>query len=285
MKALTPTIYGARLQTLMSLGLPYQHLPNSTLNEKFGVQPNAMPDNPAITYPTTQYFCIGNKGHRSVIGADDITIPADHWRDPTAPALFNHLPFVMRAPSDDLTPNERQRYAMRAEINHGGRTWIAYYLRALDLSNVSVTMKIDRTINGVTTSTPFAPDNQSLNPQPIILPNTGVITSSGDSVSVVALMNLNFNQQDVDELLNVADILYGNRVYAKISEIGLVAAARKQVEAQAVSGGTFRYIEAVQAQIVSFMGADHSAYYNNLGFDITLGLGASEPLLAYTSGF
>ena len=284
MKTITRTIIGAKLQSQQLLGLPYTHIPNTTLNEKWDIASGVLQDNPAANYPTIQYYAIGNGGHRMVVGADGIHLPLELERSPAHAALYKHLPFILRAPTDDLSPQERSRYGGRKEITAAGQTWVAYYLKAMNLNNVTTALSYNRVVNGVTSSTPFVPDSSNLNPVPPEMPSTGVITTSGDNLTVSTLVKLDFTAQDVVELLNVAQIMFGDQAYAKINEIAAVAACRKQVQAQAVGGGQFSYIEAVQAQCVAFISADYSAVYNNRGFDMTLDLGASEPLLISSSG-
>ena len=84
------------------LGKPYRLLPNTTLNEKFGILTKETP--PPGSYPYMQYFCIGVGGD-NIIDGDDVFNFSEHT--PLDGALFEHIPFVMRKVSSDLTVEER----------------------------------------------------------------------------------------------------------------------------------------------------------------------------------
>lgn len=281
MRIITRTIFGSRLQTAMLLGLPYTQIANTTLNEKFGIQSGVVPDNQAV--PRVRYFAIGNGGHRNLVGGDGqpYTSPVQHSASDAA--LYKHLPFLLREPTSDLTTIERQRYALRKQIVVGGENYIAYYLKRLDLTGVVPEMKHNTVTDGVTTSVPFVPTGANLNPVAPTIPSTGVTSTNGDYLSASAMLNLNFTAEDVAELINVAEIMYDNALYAVISEIGLVAGVDKVVSTPAVGGGTFNYSEVVGAQITTHITAHYNVGFANQGFDFGIELGATEPLIGVTS--
>jgi len=157
------TVYGAYLQTTQLLGLPMVLKPNSTLNEKFNIHDNVALASSDI--PRLNYVSIGNGGHRMVVGTNGIARPEPVQHTPRDAALYNHLPFVLRLPGDDLTAQERMQYRLRRLETHDGTVYVAYYMKLLDLSNTLPQLEL-RTVNeGVTTSTPFVPTAE----QPVIL--------------------------------------------------------------------------------------------------------------------
>ena len=284
MKIISRTIMGSRLQTMLLLGLPYSAVANTTLNEKFDVQSGVLPDNPTTTIPRVRYFCIGNGGHRNATGADGTayTTPIQHSAGDGA--LYNHLPFLIRPVDEDISVVERAKYAMRVVQDINGESYVAYYLKRLDFTDVSPTMMHNTVVDGVTTSVPFVPTGANLNPTAPAIPATGVTTTNGDYLSASALLNLAFTAEDVAELVNVAQVMYDNEYYAVISEIGLVAGVDKIVTADAFGGGTFNYLEAIQAQITTHITGHYPIGYTNQGFDFGLELGATEPLIGVTTG-
>lgn len=282
MRIITRTIYGSRLQTAQMLNLPYTAVANTTLNEKFGILAGVQPDNNEV--PACRYFCIGLGGHRNMMGSDNRPYVSPIQHDPSDAALYDHLPFLLREPTDDLSPTERARYALRKQILVSGVPYIAYYLRRLDLDNVQPTMMHNTVTDGVVSSVPFVPSSANLNPTPPPIPPTGVVTTDGDYLSASALVSLNFTAAEIQELVNVAELLFGNELMAVISEIGLVAGVDKTTTATAAGGGTFNYLEAVACQIVSHITAYYSAAFANNGFDFSLELGATEPLVGITTG-
>lgn len=280
MRTITRTIYGSALQTAMLLKLPYTVVPNTTLNEKFGILANQVPEPGKL--PSLAYFCIGNGGHRSVTGADGIpyTMPIKHRASDAA--LFNHLPFVLREVNDDLPPEQRQKYALRREEQHGGRRYYAYYLKRLDLSGVVNEMKHTTVIDGVSQTLPFIPTSANLNPTPPEISPTGINPTEGDYLTTTAVVEIRFTANDVAELVRVAEILYGNELMAVISEIGLCSGLDKVITAQGPGNTTFNFNEAIAVQITNHITSYYSMAYTNNGFDFQIEMGATEPLLGGT---
>jgi hypothetical protein len=280
---ITRSIYGSRLQTMQFLGLPYTHWANTTLNEKFDVQAGVVPANAAL--PRVRYFCIGNRGHRIQAGADGqpYTSPIKH--SATDAALYGHLPFVLRKVTEDLSPVERARYAMRTFVMVRGVQYVAYYLRRLDFSNVVPQAMLNTKVNGVVNSEPFVPTGANLNPSPSAIPPTGVVTTDGTTVSVSAVLNMSFTENEVSEFMNAVNILFENPYYGVISEVGLVAGVDQQVQMPLPGGGTSgSYLEALGATICTFISDNYPVAFANRGFDFNLDMGASEPLYTLDNG-
>lgn len=281
MHTITRTIYGSRLQTLLLLGAPFTHIENTTLNERFDVQAGVLPPNGEV--PAVRYFCIGNGGHRHLIGPDGFPLTDDVQHSPADAALYRHLPFLLRELDNDLTILERQKYAMRKIITVGGTDYIAYYLKRIDFSGSAVTLQYNDVTDDAVSTTPFIPTGANLNPTPPPIPPVGVITTTGDYLSTSAILGLDFSAADVAELINVANLLYNNELYAVISEIGLVAGVDRTVTASG-PGGSINYVEALMATITTHITAYNSVSYNNNGFDYDLELGAVEPLVGVAAG-
>ena len=275
MRIITRTVYGASLQTALLLGIPYQPAENTTLNEKFNVEPAADLGN---ALPHVQYFCIGNGGHRVIVGADNIpyTSPLNHRAKDAA--LFNHIPFVIREADDDLTIDQREQYALRRREVINGVDYVAYYLKRMNVQQVSMVMQHTSVIEGNSTTTPFVPTSDELNPTPPELPSTGVITTDGNYLTSSAIVPVLFDENDVRELVNVAQILYENDQRAVISEIGLCSGIDRVVTAEGPTG-QFNYREAVGVQIASHITGYYPVGYSNRGFELQVEAGATEPML------
>lgn len=275
MRIITRTVWGASLQTSLLLGLPYYPQENSTLNEKFDVEPGG---DLRGTIPHVKYFCIGNGGHRVIQGADGIpyTSPINHRASDAA--LFNHLPFVLREPSDDLTIDKRERYGLRRRETINGRPYIAYYLKRMDLSAVQLALQHTNVIEGNSTTTLFEPSNGNLNPEHPELPNEGVITTDGNYLTSSAIVPVLFDEDDVAELVNVARVLYDNEQRAAISEIGLCSGVDRVVTGE-VNGQQINYREALGVQIATHITGYYPVGYTNRGFELQIEAGATEPML------
>lgn len=275
MRIITRTIWGANLQTALLLGLPYETQTSSTLNEKFNIRPELKLDG---RLPHVNYYCIGNGGHRMIHGADGVpyTSPINHRASDAA--LFNHLPFVLRPLGEDLTIEQRERYALRKVETIRGEDYIAYYLKRMDLSSVAMFLEHTEVQKGVMKKTPFHATTDNLNPEHPELPHSGVITTDGNYLTSSAIITILFNETDVRELIRVALTLYENEQYAAISEIGLCSGVDQIVNASE-SQGAFNYREALDVQIATHITGFYPVGYTNRGFELQIEAGATEPML------
>lgn len=277
MESSVRTSYGAQLQTALLLGVPVVLQASSTLNEKFDIQANthiATTDRPAM-----KYLAAGNGGHKIATGADgDIGLFDSKQHKPTDAALFNHLPWVLRALNNDLTAAQRAGYALRRIETHDGVQYAAYYLRRLDYTNVAVTTEYKTVVDGVTTTTSFIPNSGNLNPTAEALANTGTNTTSGDYVATTAKMTFTLSESDATELLASAKIIHGNENYAIISEIALVSGVDRAVQVTGSAGATFSFNEVIGAQVVMFTSEMIVMKFNNSGATIVMDVGATEPM-------
>lgn len=276
MKSIQTTIFSSYLQTCEHLDVPFEILEHSTLNEKLGIQANAVLQQ--SERPGLRLLVIGNGGHRAVTGINGfpLTEVIDHQADHAA--LYNQTPFVLRTPDNDLTPAERTRYALRKDVTIDGRNYIAYY--ALRLNTDGVQVKVARTVveDGISTTTDYETTTANLNPVPPTLPNSGTVSTSGEYLSTSAVLAVPFLERDATELLNVAKILYNDERYAVISEFGFCTSVDRNVQVETVNGLT-NFKEAIGVQIATFVAAHYEIIFNTKGFDFRIETGAVEPLL------
>lgn len=280
METIVRTIYGANLQTCELLNLPVSIPLHTTLNEKFNINANisiATSDRPTLGYVT-----IGNGGHVMNLAPNGIAVPVPVPHLSRHAALYNHLPFVMREPGNDLTPTERSLYRLRRIEIHNGVSYVAYYMKLLDLSNTIPQMSYMTVSNGTTTATAFAPNTGDLNPTPPDLNTQGAQITSGDYISVTAKVVFSMTADEINELINVANILYNSPDYAIISEIGFCSGVDKSVMGD-FNGTQSAYTDVIGAQIVNFVSTFYPVRFNNNGLSVTLDVGSAEPLLVLTS--
>lgn len=283
MENIVRTVYGAYLQTCMLRNLPFSMLENTTLNEKFGIEAGIQPSSTVI--PRMAAFCIGNGGHRLTVGSNNIpkTEPVQH--DTTDAALFNHLPFVMRELTNDLTLTQRAKYCLRREELHNGTRWAVYYGKRIIDPNATASMIYKKVASdGSETTSAFIPTSANLNPAPKELSSSGVNITTGDYVAASSITSISLDAFDVAELLNVANILYGDEGYAIVSEIALISGVDKPVSVASGGSSSFTFNELIAAQVVSFIDANYPVKYSNDGMELVLDVGATEPLYALTNG-
>jgi hypothetical protein len=276
------TVYGSYLQSCQLLGLPFALATNSTLNEKFQVQPGVLPNSGVL--PTCRYFAIGNGGHKLNI-TNGLYIPEPIQHLTTDAALYNHLPFVLREPTNDLTSAQQAAYGLRVAETHNGVNYIAYYLKRIDFTGVAVSMQY-KTINadGSVTTTPFQPDTSNLNPNPQALSPTGVNVATGDYVMASAPVPITLTADDVTEILNVANIIYGDPNAAIVSEIALVSGVDKVIAVGGSGQPTFNFKEVIAAQVDTFINTFYALNFSQDGVENVVDCGAVEPLYKLTSG-
>lgn len=276
MEPIVRTIHGAYLQTVQLLGLPFIVKPNSTLNEKFQVHSDVNLGDTDM--PRMRYIAIGNGGHAFNTSADGIPTPSSVQHLPRHGSLYNHLPFILRPLSDDLTAVERSKYRMRKIEEINGVRYAAYYLKTIDVSQTLPQIELRDITNGVITSVPFEPTITDLNPLPPNFINNGIVTTTGTYIAATAKVPFTMDEWEVNEFASACNIKYGDDRYAIISEIALCSGIDRPVSGEfnnVVSG----YIDVVVAQVVSFLNVFYTAKFSNNGIDVMFDVGSVEPLL------
>lgn len=280
MKNNVRTIYGAYLQSCQFLNMPVALAENSTLNEKFNLHRGVILAETDI--PRVSYMAIGNGGHKAYVGADGITQLAAIPHLPRHAALYHHVPFVLRTPDHDLTAAERLNYRLRVIESHHGVMYIAYYLKKLELDETVPQMTYMSENSGSITSLPFVPTIADLNPTAPPLSTTGVLSTTGDYLSVTAQVRFTMTEPDMQELTKVAAILYNDSNAGMIiSELAVCSGIDRAVPGN-FNGTTVNYTDAVGVQITHFIQDFYTTQFNSVGIDMIMDIGAVEPLLVTT---
>lgn len=278
MKSIQRTVLASSLLTAKLLGLKHDLVPYTTLNEKLGIQSGVNADDATVT-PTMKYWAIGDLGHKFTAGANSRPYTAPIQHRPTDFAAFGQVPFVLRLPTDDLSPTLRANYALRRTETHDGVNYVAYYAKRIDLTDTEVTMQHVVIQDGTTTVTAFTPNESNLNPsQPTISP-TVVTTTDGEYVMASAPVTIEFTQFDAAELMKVAKILYGDENQAVISEIMLCTGIDKPVTITTGTGSQ-NFTEVIMCQAYTHITAYYAIGFANQGFEFTVDIGFTEPLAA-----
>lgn len=275
---ITRTIYGANVQDNLFLGTVQEYPAFTTLNEHLNIQKDTLPN--TTDRPALGCYVWGNKGHRLLNGEQGIPLNDPLKHKSTDSGLFGQLPFVLREMTNDLTATQRARYCLRRIEDRNGINYIAYYGRRLDKTNWKVVNYYTQVQDGQTTTTPFIPTQSNLTPQPTQLSNTGTNLINADYVSAKAPVELYLDEQDVNDMLNVAKVIFKDERYAVISEIGMCTNVDRMINAQGGNGGTFQFMEAIGVQIASHVATYNSLPQSNTGVKISLNVGINEPLFA-----
>lgn len=282
MKVITRLANGSYLQATQFPGLAFKLLDNTTINKKFGILADQVPA--AGQMPALQYFMIGNGGHSFTVGANGVGKPSPIIHRSTDCALYNFLPFVLREPANDLTAAEMTRYRMRVPTVINGVNYVAYYAREMDFTGITPQMEyVTIQADGTKVTTPFVPTSANLNPTPPTLSSTGVNVTTSDYVQVSVEVPLTLTGDDAAEIVNVANILYGDPDLAIISEIALCSGVDKLVQGGGNGQATFNYTEAIALQACSIFNSFYAMQYADSGITISLDIGTLEPLIDLTS--
>ncbi len=281
-KHVTNTLAGLSLQTTLIMGLPMEYKQKSTLNEALLINREITPD--SASRPTMKYLCLGNGGH--VISTDGglaTPIPIEH--QPTDVAPYNIMPQVLRALDKDLSDDLREIYALRKQVEFNGRRFWAYYLRRLDWRGVRVKEYLTTVRDGVKSVKEFEYSDKNLKPTPPDMPDYNyevsdqVVPANGDYVHSSASTRIELTEFDVQELLNVAEIIYGDPRMAVVSEFCLTSGVDTMATGESAVGSPFEYMEAMGTQINIFLTTFTNMAYQNKGVAYTLDVGNTEPMV------
>jgi hypothetical protein len=276
MSNITRTIYANALQSAKELGIPYVVEDNTTLNEKFGIQ-SGVPI-PEDTAPLMKYVSIGRNGHRNVTGADGAALTSIRRHLPNDAACYQHIPFVLREINDDITAVEREKYGLRRYETHHNVDYIAYYLRRLDHDGLSTELNRVTITDGNVNTVPYIPSSSDLSPVPVEISPTEITELNGEYLTASTPVTINFSQYEVNEIINACEIIYGDRLYAVISEVALCTGVDLVTNAQNGDNPPFNYTEAVGVQVNTHICTHHPVHELNNGLILSYNLGGSEAL-------
>lgn len=276
MDNVTRTIYGAFVQSCQFNGAPYTALPNTTLNQKFNVIPDTHTS--AEVVPDLKYFGIGIGGIKMELGADGIYIPTPILFAPDQASLYKPIPFLMRPLNSDVAANVRSKYRMRAIVTYNNIQYVAYYLKMLPDSSSPPQIQLMNVNNGTTNSYPYTPSVDVLNPTPPTVNSQSQNVTVANYLSVSNQLPLSLIAEDIEEIQNSCNIIYGDPNYAVISEIALCTGV-DYANTASINGVSTGYTEAIDVQVSSYVQDLFALQFSNTEVDLVLDIGSTEPLL------
>ncbi len=276
MDNVTRTIYGSYVQTCQFNGTPYVAIPNTTLNQKFNVLPDQHIS--GNTLPYLQYYGIGLGGVTMELGTNGIYIPTPVLYKPDQASLYKPIPFLMRPVNEDVASNIRENYRMRAIVTFNNVSYVAYYLKVLPISANPPQIQLINVNNGTTNSYPYSPSADVLNPTPPNITTQNQNVTVANYLSVSNQVPLKLDSNDISEIQNCCNIIYGNPDYAVLSEIALCTGLDYAATAS-INGVSTGYQEAIDVQVSSFIQDLFALQFSNTEVDLLLDIGSTEPLL------
>lgn len=262
----TPTALGILISGAKNCDQPFELLPNTTLNEKYGVMADSATGKKNGGDFKLGWYGIGIKGSKC-IGENAEGIEVRRILDHTATdfAAFKPIPFVIRELADDLDEEERKNYRMRVIRKIGDITYVMYFLKAIkfDLYDPSIKTGYRDPVTGNNDEDVYTPKESDLSPTPYELLSTDSVPISNQYSTATGTLNLTLEASDLDEIRNVCTIMYGTSSVAAISELYLVHGIDTLNDGEISQGGSVKYQElcpaCVSYQITELYGRDANA--------------------------
>lgn len=254
----TDTILGMinQFQAMMGNNVPYEYLPDTTLNKKYGVLPpfksngvwSNVPSDGKV--PAVAYFGVGIRGFYNITSDDEISpLSQPYAPKATEMDLYRPLPIRCVPIEADLSDTEVANYRMRTIHNVDGRDYVCYWLKKISFENKLNVHTVSE--SGTTTVFDFSNINANLNPQPSA-PTTPSIVGGSSKVVVSANIKCVLKGAEILEAINV--FYHGDLRRARISEWGIYTGAdttnsrSHTVDGETVTGN---YQEAVYVQLAA----------------------------------
>lgn len=250
------TIYLADLEFYRSLGLPFQLEDHSTLNEYFDIMNDAvLPEN---VYPTIKYLAIGRGGHANISGSNGADKSRNLEHDITDAVLKEHIPFlvtqIINGVEVGVTIAERAGLRMRKVFEKNGNTYVAYYVKVINIDSARPTKTVFHTENSVTTSTPYIATPAQLAPVMYPPSNGETVESTSKHISSSINLSMNLDKTDINNIIDACLIIYGDAEMATISEVALVSGIDTTNSNSEGTNVAVTYTELVAAQCCNFTG-------------------------------
>lgn len=271
------TIYGSYLNVCKALSKPFKLLPNSTLNQKFGLFANEVPG--LNETPSIRYLAIGNRGETYDAMSDGFILTTPIKHTPTHAALYNHIPFVVRPIADDISPSERLKFRMRVPFVLNGITYVAYYLRVIDIDSIDVSLEYRSITDSFIATSEFVTTISSLSPTPPTVSSTDLNNPNGDYIIASAKTVTVLNAQDISNILEACTILYNDPRYAVINELAICSGVDRVLQGN-FGNITSNYTEAIGVQCTAFLSQSHTLSVGTTEVKLSVNIGSGEALTA-----
>ncbi len=261
---------------------PIDYIANSTYNEHLDVLANEHIGTTKI--PVIKYIGLGIGSdymekiiHPITNAVIDNPNKYIHSNEDAIP--FIPFPYIMRKlGEDDLSKEERAKFALRAIITIKGQKYVAYFLKRANNTNDKVKLeKVTTNSNGeVIKVDPLDPSTRPL--EPVRDPDyLGETPSSNEYLKVRSTLGLSLTPSEISEIINCAAIMFGvNDI--EITEFSMVAGIEHSTVV--TDGNTnITYDEVIAAQSTHFSQVSFSAAQRvDVGIDIEFKLGQSMSL-------
>jgi len=265
----TKTIYSMMLDNANMLNYKYRLLPNTTLNEKFGLTANITE---SLPNPTINYFAIG-LDYEDMIDDDNINI--DNIRhEPHHGSLFKHAPMIVRRANEGFTDEEIRKYRMLIRRTIDGVDYKFFMFKVIDNIFDSNKILLVESEDDEAKLSIFSTDRVDiLNPKP--KERDDVLDSKIDYLAYSNHIILNLDENELKELRDASKLFYKTDDEITLGEVSLIAGNDVIID-----GNT----EAYNSQIMYFIKVNHLIDDNNIQepFRKTMDVGGMSPMVFRT---
>lgn len=296
MKSITRLAALNRLLVCLAWGIPFEVHPNSLVTDVLddaSVNPYVPAPSTAGRYvePTfdsatetrdlkVSMVMLGRGGHGAKVDDDGEISPITYPHKATDTGLFTPIPLLVRPISGDLTGEQKAKYRLRRTMRINNVLYAVYFGKLVDASANEIIEVIETVEDGlVTSSNPYSPTANDLRPVKEDINQT----ASGIYLRTYAGIDFAFSTEEIEDIINACELMYGDPNKAVISEIAFCFGKDKPVTKMYSEAGTtvinapagsFEFVAAHAGIIESTF---KPAIYTG-GFRDTKNIGISEPL-------
>lgn len=296
MKSITRLAALNRLLVCLAWGIPFEVKPNSLVADVL----DDVTTNPYVAAPSTagryveptfdpdtetrdlkvSMIMLGRGGHGLSLDDDGEINPTTYPHRATDTGMFTPMPLLVRPISGDLIGEEKAKYCLRRTMRINNVLYAVYFGKLIDASANEIIEAIETVENGlITSSNPYNPTANDLRPTKEDIAQT----ATGIYLRTYAGIDFAFSTEEIEDILNACELMYGSRTKAVISEIAFCFGKDKPVTKMYSEAGTTVINAPTGAHefVAAHVGIIESTFkptqYTG-GFRDTKNIGISEPL-------
>jgi len=296
MKSITRLAALNRLLVCLAWGIPFQIRANSLVTDVL----DDVAINPYVPAPSTSgryveptfnaatetrdlkvsAIMLGRGGHSGKIDDDGEINPITYPHKATDTGLFKPIPLLVRPISGDLTGEKKAKYCLRRTMRINNVLYAVYFGKLIDASANEIIEAIEVVEDGeIVSSNPYTPTANDLRPVKTDIAQT----ATGVYLRTYAGIDFAFSTDEIEDIINACQLMYGDPNKAVISEIAFCFGKDKPVTKMYSEAGT-TVINAPTGShefVAAHVGIIESTFKPALytgGFRDTKNIGISEPL-------
>lgn len=210
------TIYSNVLDTCSSLGISVPLANGTYLNEKHNI-----PSNGDISKVKLSHFTLGLQYDDLLVNNNLNVNNIYHNADDCD--VFKPIPFLIRPSVTGLTPEEKDKYNLKALEVINNVSYIVCYAKAINVNGSTLMYKVDKNDDDIIMNDLISLHRDRLHPVPVR--NADAFSTTSSYICHAQTISINLTKSEMIEIKNAIDIKYSNIPVDKrytIREIGLL---------------------------------------------------------------